>query len=230
MGWEKWKKYINFDTVVVFTIAVIVLYCILTGKKTRRKKKKGKFKYQGLGESGWDFQESKKYFRDVGEYRGKKKKQARRPKLNKHEERCREIFQDIYHKSFKSVRPNWLKNPVTGRNLELDGFCPDIRTPKGMGLAFEYDGQQHSKYNKHFHRSGPNEFKYQVKKDQYKDVRCEQEGVMLVRIPHFVAYEDLQRYITNKLDKLRLLPRQHQRTSFTFTETSRNLFDGSLYQ
>jgi len=129
-----------------------------------------------------------------------KPKQARTPRINKHEERCREIFEYIFpgHR-FKSVRPNWLQNPVTGKNLELDGFAPDIKTKLGKGLAFEYDGAQHSQYNKHFHRNGPEEFIYQTKKDSWKDLRCKQQNVMLIRIPSFVAYESLEKYIRQKL-------------------------------
>lgn len=232
MGWKRWKKYITIDTVVIFIIIIAVLYCVLTGKG----KKKRTPKFVGLGESGWDVSESKKYFRDIRDYRNGgrgsrekgRSKHSSRPKLNKHEERCREIFQDIYGMKFKSVRPDWLKNPVTGRNLELDGYCPDIRTPKGQGLAFEYDGAQHAKFNKHFHRSGANEFQYQVKKDQLKDALCEKHGIFLVRIPHFVAYEDLQRYITNKLDKYLLLPRSG--SQYTPPQESERSILSGLYQ
>ena len=78
----------------------------------------------------------------------------------------------------------------------------------GTGLAFEYDGIQHSKYNKHFHRKGPIEFVYQTKKDAYKDMVCKNKGVMLIRIPHFVVFDDLEKYIKQKLAKKRLLPSQ----------------------
>jgi hypothetical protein len=128
-------------------------------------------------------------------------KARRSKKINKHEEKCRIIFQVLFNQKFESVRPGWLKNPVTGRNLELDGFCPTIMTPLGRGLAFEYDGEQHSKYNKHFHRHGPDEFLYQVKKDSWKDLRCKQEGVMLIRIPHYIAYNELRPYIVRQLQK-----------------------------
>jgi len=125
----------------------------------------------------------------------------KKPRINKHEERCREIFEEIFDVRFKSVRPDWLQNPVTKKNLELDGFAPNIPTRIGRGLAFEYDGAQHSEYNKHFHRSGPDEFIYQVKKDSWKDMKCKEQGVFLIRIPHFVAFQDLERYIKQKLTR-----------------------------
>ena len=123
------------------------------------------------------------------------------PRINKHEERCREIFEEIFDTRFKSTRPDWLQNPVTKKNLELDGFAPNIPTRIGRGLAFEYDGVQHSEYNKHFHKSGPDEFIYQVKKDSWKDMKCKEQGVLLIRIPHFVAFQDLERYIKQKLTR-----------------------------
>ncbi|HMP28196.1 MAG TPA: hypothetical protein PKD85_01265, partial [Saprospiraceae bacterium] len=134
-------------------------------------------------------------------YKNSVKKRPKSPKKNKSEERCREIFENIFQSKFKSVRPDWLKNPVTNKNLELDGYCPHIKTPLGQGLAFEYDGVQHSQYNKHFHRGGPQEFVYQTKKDSWKDLTCEQNGVLLIRIPHFVAFQDLERYIRRKLER-----------------------------
>lgn len=207
----KWNYIFNIDTIAVILLVIAVVYCFLTTKKKRRKV----YDFHGLGESGWNVAEGSNFW-DYGlSARRKPKRKHRRPrKKNKHEERCREIFQDIYERKFKSVRPDWLENPVTGKNLELDGFCPSIRTPMGQGLAFEYDGAQHSKYNKHFHRGGPDEFLYQTKKDSWKDLRCKQEGVYLVRIPHFVAFEDLERYITNKLEKSGLMPRDYRRREY----------------
>ncbi len=131
--------------------------------------------------------------------------QPKKKKKYKHEERCREIFQNIYGAKFVSVRPGWLKNPVTGKNLELDGFNASIRTPIGKGLAFEYDGAQHAKYVPRYHPSGAQEFLYQVKKDSWKDLMCKKENIVLVRIPDFVAFEDLERFIKTKLRRMGLL-------------------------
>jgi len=189
-GWGSWcKRYLlNIDSIIAICVIVFVLYFIFTRKRK-------KYKFQGLRE----LDESDSTY----EYRKPKKKKAK--KLNKHEEECRRIFQDLFEVKFKSVRPVWLKNPVTGKNLELDGFAPDIPTPLGRGLAFEYDGEQHSKFNSHFHKAGPDEFVYQVKKDSWKDLKCKEKGVMLIRIPHFVAFQDLRRYIRAELDRQKVV-------------------------
>ena len=88
-----------------------------------------------------------------------------------YEEKCRKIFQDLFKKEFRSVRPDWLKNPWTYQNLELDGYNPDIVTTLGKGLAFEYDGVQHSRFTPLFH-SCVGDFEYQVMKDSLKDEMC----------------------------------------------------------
>lgn len=121
--------------------------------------------------------------------------------FNKSEERCREIFSDIFQCEFPTVRPDFLRNPVTKRCLELDGYAPDIPTPIGVGLAFEYDGSQHSQYTPRW-QSCSQEFEYQVAKDNLKDQRCKERGILLVRIPHFVSYDDLHRWILEKLKRV----------------------------
>ena len=118
--------------------------------------------------------------------------------LNKYEEECRKIFQELFGSPFRSVRPDWLKNPMTYQNLELDGLCPDIITPLGRGLAFEYDGRQHTEFTPCFH-SCVEDFEYQVLRDSLKDEMCKDEGVLLIRIPHYVSYHDLQTFIVGRL-------------------------------
>lgn len=134
----------------------------------------------------------------------KSRRRCRRVRWNKHEERCREIFQDIFHRPFPSVRPDFLINTITGEPLELDGYCEDIPTPIGRGLAFEYDGSQHSKFTPFFHKN-PYQFAYQVKKDAIKSQICEKRRILLIRIPSFVAYHDLDRYIRQKLAQHKLV-------------------------
>lgn len=183
MKW--WRRFLTIDTIAILIIVVAVLYCFFTSK--RRKK----YKFTAFDHAS--------NLLSNAEASSRRKRRTKKKKINKHEERCREIFQSIFKQPFKSVRPNWLKNPATGKNLELDGFCPYIQTPMGRGLAYEYDGQQHAKYTPHFHRNGPQEFIYQVKKDSWKDMKCKQNGVLLIRIPHFVPFHDLERYIKLQL-------------------------------
>ena len=115
-----------------------------------------------------------------------------------YEEKCRKIFQELFKKEFRSVRPDWLKNPWTYQNLELDGYNPDIVTPKGKGLAFEYDGVQHSRFTPLFH-SCVGDFDHMWERHSLKDEMCRDEGVLLIRIPHYVCYLHLKPFIIGKL-------------------------------
>ena len=110
----------------------------------------------------------------------------------------KDISRPIYKTEFKTVRPDWLKNPWTYQNLELDGYNPDIVTPHGKGLAFEYDGRQHTEFTPCFH-SCVGDFEYQVIKDSLKDEMCRDEGVLLIRIPHYILYWDLKPFIVGRL-------------------------------
>lgn len=180
-GKDKWWKYLlNME---FFFGLLVVCFAIYMFYHTKRKR----------------FQFNINAFSQTAGILPEKKKKKRT--YNKHENRCREIFEDIFERKFKSVRPDWLKNPVTGKNLELDGFCDSIETKIGTGLAYEYDGKQHSNYVPHFHRGGVDEFKYQMKKDEWKDLLCKNNGILLIRIPHFVDYNDLDRFIKSKLAK-----------------------------
>ena len=113
----------------------------------------------------------------------------------KGEERCREILQQIYRKPFPSSRPDFLKNPVTNKNLELDCYCESLK------IALEYDGAQHANYTPRFHRDDKWNFVYQVRKDDWKTKKCEEMGITLIRIPHYVQHEKLEAYIRKKLEK-----------------------------
>lgn len=128
----------------------------------------------------------------------KRGKQVKK-KVYKSEERCRDILENIFRCKFPSVRPSFLNNPVTGKNLELD--CYNER----MKLALEYDGAQHAKYTPRFHKNDKWKFVYQVRKDDWKNLKCKENGVTLIRVPHYIQYDKLEEYIRKKLVKLGLV-------------------------
>jgi len=57
------------------------------------------------------------------------------------------VFELIFKKEFNTERPCWLKNPETGRRLELDGYNKELK------IAFEHQGKQHEKFNEFWHKS-----------------------------------------------------------------------------
>ncbi len=178
MGWPGWvRNALHLETLFVMCAVVISIYFT--------------WKYRSVTKG---VKQLDKFVGQIIHVPGNliKKKPKR---IYKHQERCREIFQSIFRAEFKSVRPKWLINPATNNPLELDGFNSRIATPIGRGIAFEYDGAQHSKYVKRFHPNGPIDLKYQMAKDRVKTFMCKQHGILLIRIPHFVHYDDLERYI-----------------------------------
>jgi len=102
------------------------------------------------------------------------------------------ILEILTHKKFDSVRPEWLKNPLTGRNLELDCFNLELR------LAMEYNGKQHYEYTSHFH-SSEDKFVQQVVRDEIKKDLCDENRVTLIIVPYTIQKENLTSYILDKL-------------------------------
>jgi len=125
----------------------------------------------------------------------------------KNEERCREILERLYPgHEFPSVRPKWLKNPATKRNLELDMYCHELRVdghkdPVRLGL--EFNGKQHYQKTK-FHKTKKDVI-YQFRKDEWKYKKCKELGINLIVVPYWVRPEELENYIRDNLKKMKLL-------------------------
>lgn len=92
------------------------------------------------------------------------------------ENKCRSIIESIYHVPFPSCRPDFLKNPETKRNLELDMYNEQLK------LAFEYQGKQH--YQKVTYFQDTVDFKKQLQRDSFKKKRCQELGIKLICIPY----------------------------------------------
>lgn len=74
------------------------------------------------------------------------------------------------------VRPDWLRNPATGRNLELDFYCEALHS------AVEFNGAQHYHYSARFHRGTPLALEAQRARDALKMRRCAERGIRLLVI------------------------------------------------
>lgn len=122
------------------------------------------------------------------------KKKSLQKGIYKNEEKCREIVEKIYNRPFKKSRPDFLKNPKTGRNLELDMYNESLK------LAVEYNGIQHRVYAPYFHKS-LDDFLCQVERDKLKSQRCNEVGVTLIIVPDTVRYNEMEEYIKLELKK-----------------------------
>lgn len=112
------------------------------------------------------------------------------------EQICRDTMQKIYGVPFKNCRPSWLKNPETGRNLELDCYNIELK------IAVEFSGIGHYCFG------GPNSmqtydnFRKQVKRDELKKKLCEENGVHLIVVPYIVNPSMIALYIVYHLPEI----------------------------
>ncbi len=122
----------------------------------------------------------------------KKVKKLRKRKYSKCETRTRIIFEKLFDVKFDTIRPDFLKNPESGYNLELDGFNVT------KNIAFEVQGIQHSRYSSYFHRTR-SKFIEQIRRDIYKEYICKKCGIVLIVIPFNVKLRNLEQYIICKI-------------------------------
>ena len=120
-------------------------------------------------------------------------------KESKGEAECRRVLQKIWGRPFISQRPDFLRNPVTGGdfNLELDCYNPELK------LAVEYNGIQHYKYTPYFHRNYEH-FTNQKYRDDMKRRMCKENGVYLIEVPYTVKLPDIEEFIINACKKYNL--------------------------
>ena len=109
---------------------------------------------------------------------------------SKGEALCKQVIEEIYNAPFYCVRPDFLKNPETGRNLELDLYNDFHK------VAVEYSGEQHYRFPNSFHKTRE-EFINQVRRDEYKRKMCDQHGIYLITVPYNIKsnYEGIKKYI-----------------------------------
>jgi len=115
-------------------------------------------------------------------------------KDKKHEAKCREVIQRLTGRQFRSVRPDFLKNPKTRRNLEIDCYNDELM------LAIEYNGVQHYEWP-NFLPMTYDQFLKQVERDALKRDLCERHGVYLIVVPYTIHYDSIEQYIISKLPR-----------------------------
>lgn len=117
------------------------------------------------------------------------------------EDAVRSAFEQCTGQIFVKVRPSFLKNPHTGRNLELDVYCDALK------LGCEADGAQHSSFPNAFHRT-KEEFDAQQARDRIKEELCKKAGVTLMRVPHDVEFDSIHSYVKSLLRKQKIVSKQ----------------------
>jgi hypothetical protein len=95
--------------------------------------------------------------------------------IYKNEQFCREYLEKKTGFKFTKYKSSWL-----GR-LELDGYC------KKLNIAFEYNGEQHYRQHKRFHKKYK-DFLDQKNRDRRKTILCKQNNITLIKIPYKYNY------------------------------------------
>lgn len=90
----------------------------------------------------------------------------------KNEQECRAILEALTRKAFPKCKPEWLQG------LELDGYCRDL------GVAFEYNGEQHYEVVPVWHEEGEVDLQAQQARDAKKAALCEENWVVLIVVPY----------------------------------------------
>jgi len=92
-------------------------------------------------------------------------------KIKKSKSRGEEILGHLLNKKFDKVMEQFL----VGEKLRLDFFVPELN------LGWEYDGEQHFRFNSHFHKS-EEAFQHAKGLDRLKEDLCSRLGIHLIRI------------------------------------------------
>lgn len=182
---KKHKNWFNFDFddswylyALIFGCFGIMVLVLIHRKLTRQRGKWGK----NLNVN------------NIYMYRGKQP-----PPENKTESRgeieCRRYLETIFQVPFSKARPDFLKNPITGNNLELDCFNEALK------LGVEYNGQQHYSYTSFFHRNvdASTNQKY---RDELKRRMCHENGINLIEVPYTIKLNDIGPFLQLKLKQL----------------------------
>lgn len=119
------------------------------------------------------------------------------PKESRGEAECRRVLQKYLRKPFANCRPDFLRNPVTGNQFNLELDCYD----ESLKLAVEYNGAQHYKYIPYFHKN-KEAFLNQKYRDQMKRHLCRENGVNLIEVPNTVQVDKIESYLVDKLTRI----------------------------
>lgn len=119
---------------------------------------------------------------------------------SKGETKCKEFVEFFFQQPFDKCRPNFLQNPVTRENLELDMFNADL------ALAIEYNGAQHYNYNSFMHGNSKDKFYNQQYRDLIKKDLCDKQGVKLIVVPYTVNENQIASFLFEELKKLGYTP------------------------
>jgi hypothetical protein len=110
----------------------------------------------------------------------------------------RSALEMLTRKPFVKVRPSWLRNPSTGRCLEIDAWNEELK------LACEFQGYQHTIFPNCFHKSYV-DFERQVQRDRFKAEKLRSLGIKLLEVPHTVSVKEIPSFLAGRLSEWNML-------------------------
>lgn len=119
---------------------------------------------------------------------------------SKGEQMCKSFVEFYFQKPFSKTRPDFLKNPVTGENLELDLYNDELK------LAIEYNGAQHYHYNSFMHKNSRDKFQNQQYRDLIKKDMCNKASITLLVVPYTIPHDKIGSFLFGELKRLGFEP------------------------
>jgi hypothetical protein len=110
------------------------------------------------------------------------------------EEMSRYVISKMTGYNFEKIRLECLMNEETGRKLELDGYCNELK------MAFEYQGRYHKEIVDSYKMTDLDLDK-RKRYDKIKKQKCKENDIFLIEIPQFdkkFRPENLVSFIENK--------------------------------
>lgn len=174
-----WQKY-GFEIILVGCIIFIIIFALFRIGKP------------GSWSSSYTYPTNKdKSSSSFSHYGQIPKKESRG------EAECRRVLQKYLQKPFPNRRPDFLRNPVTGGNYNLELDCYD----ENLRLAVEYNGAQHYKYIPYFHKN-KEAFLNQKYRDELKRHLCKENKITLIEVPNTINVNNIESYLLGKLRML----------------------------
>ena len=169
-----------FETVLISCVVFIIVYGLYLRFTNS----------QGTWSTSYDYNPAESYVKKTV------KKKRPPPTVSKGEAECKRVLEKIFNKPFLNVRPNFLNNPVTGGdfNMEIDCYNEELL------LGVEYSGKQHLKYIPFFHKNYE-AFLNQKYRDELKRRMCKDNGITLIEVQYTVKFEDIESYLVKELRK-----------------------------
>lgn len=141
-------------------------------------------------------QETRNFLANLDEQIAQHNKSKRNFHDKSKEKLVKSLAESIIHPCvFKKVRPKWLRNPETNRNLELDMYCDELK------LALEYNSKIHYEFAPHIHGT-MQKFEKMQQRDKRKILLCKQAGVRLIVVPYWIPEDQLQKWLQQSICKI----------------------------